>query len=66
MQLSVGTQLVRVAVMLYVLWLLSGLLLLIWIVGVAGALALGNGIHVLLAVAICAIAVTLFARPHVI
>ena len=50
--------------MLYLMWVLSGFLLLVWMIGVAGSLALGNGIHILLVAAIGAIGVTLFARPH--
>jgi hypothetical protein len=52
--------------MLYALWMMAAVLLLVWIVGVAAALTLGNTIHLLLAAAIGAIALTLFARPHVV
>jgi hypothetical protein len=52
--------------MLYLLWVLAALLLLVWMIGVAGSLSLGNGIHLLLIAAIVAIAITLFARRSVV
>ena len=50
--------------MLYALWVLAGILLLVWILGVAGVFMVGNGIHLLLLVAILAIVSTLFTRPR--
>ena len=50
--------------MLYALWLLAGILLLLWMIGVAGALPLGNAVHFLLLAAIFAIMATLFTRPR--
>ncbi len=52
--------------MLYALWILAGVLLLVWMLGVAGALAMGNGVHFLLLIAILAIASSLFTRPRTI
>jgi hypothetical protein len=50
--------------MLYALWILAGLMLLFWIIGVAGAFNVGSGIHVLLLAAILAVTSTLFTRPR--
>jgi hypothetical protein len=52
--------------MLYALWVVAGVLLLVWMLGVAGAIAVGNGIHLLLVVAILAVMSSLFTRPRVI
>jgi hypothetical protein len=52
--------------MLYVLWVLAGVLLLVWMWGVAGAVAVGNGIHFLLLIAILAIVASLVTRPRTI
>jgi hypothetical protein len=52
--------------MLYVLWILAGVLLLLWMLGVAGALALGSGVHLLLIVAVLAVVATLFTRPRLV
>jgi hypothetical protein len=52
--------------MLYLLWVVAALLLLVWMIGVAGSLSLGNGIHLLLVAAIVAIGITLLARPRVV
>ena len=52
--------------MLYALWIVAGLLLLIWMCGVAGTIAVGSGIHALLLLAILAIAASLFTRPRTI
>ena len=51
--------------MLYALWVVAGVLLLVWMLGVAGALAVGNGIHFLLLIAILAVVSSLFTRPRV-
>jgi preprotein translocase subunit SecY len=52
--------------MLYALWVVAGVLLLVWMCGVAGAFAVGNGIHFLLLVAILAVVSSLFTRPRTI
>lgn len=52
--------------MLYALWVVAGILLLVWMCGVAGAFAVGNGIHFLLLVAILAVVSSLFTRPRTI
>jgi hypothetical protein len=52
--------------MLYVLWVLAGVLLLVWMCGVAGAIAVGNGIHFLLLIAVLAVVASLFSRPRTI
>jgi hypothetical protein len=50
--------------MLYALWVVAGLLLLIWMCGVAGTFAVGSSIHALLFLAILALVATLFTRPR--
>ncbi len=52
--------------MLYALWVLAGVLLFLWMLGVAGAISVGNGVHLLLVVAIVAISFSLFTRPRTI
>jgi hypothetical protein len=52
--------------MLYALWVVAGILLLVWMCGVAGAFAVGNGIHFALIVAILAVMSSLFTRPRTI
>lgn len=52
--------------MLYALWIIAGVLLLVWMLGVAGAFVVGNGIHLLLIVAVLAVVSTLFTRPRLI
>ncbi|HEX9103591.1 MAG TPA: hypothetical protein VF997_15370 [Polyangia bacterium] len=52
--------------MLYALWVVAGVLLLVWMCGVAGALAVGNGIHFALLIAILAVVASLFTRPRTI
>jgi hypothetical protein len=52
--------------MLYTLWVLAGVLLLVWMCGVAGAFAVGNAIHFVLLIAILAIMASLFTRPRII
>jgi Family of unknown function (DUF5670) len=52
--------------MLYVLWIVAGVLLLVWMCGVAGALPVGNAIHFLLLIAILAVVFSLFTRPRTI
>jgi hypothetical protein len=52
--------------MLYALWVVAGVLVLVWMMGVAGAFAIGNGLHFLLLVAILAVMSSLFTRPHVV
>jgi preprotein translocase subunit SecY len=52
--------------MLYALWIVAGVLLLVWMCGVAGAFAVGNGIHFALLLAILAVVSSLFTRPRTI
>jgi hypothetical protein len=52
--------------MLYALWVLAGVLLFLWMLGVAGTFAMGNGVHFLLLIAILAIASSFFTRPRTI
>jgi cellobiose-specific phosphotransferase system component IIC len=53
--------------LLYALWVVSGLMLLLWIVGVAGAFTMGATVHLLLLAAVVAVMATLVApRPRVI
>lgn len=52
--------------MLYALWVVAGVLILVWMTGVAGAFAVGNGIHFLLLVAMLALMSSLFTRPRTI
>jgi hypothetical protein len=50
--------------MLYALWVVAGVLLLVWMLGVAGTFNIGNGIHFVLLVAILAVVSSLFTRPR--
>lgn len=50
--------------MLYLMWMTAGVLLLLWMIGVAGAIPIGNGVHFLLVAAIVAVMATLFTRPR--
>ncbi len=52
--------------MLYALWVLAGILLFLWMLGVAGTLAMGNAVHFLLLLAIAAVMASLFTRPRVV
>lgn len=52
--------------MLYVLWIVAGILLLVWLAGVAGTFAVGSGIHFLLLAAVLAVVSSLFTRPRVV
>jgi hypothetical protein len=52
--------------MLYALWVVAGVLLLVWMIGVAGAFMVGNAIHFVLLLAILAIVSSLFTRPRTI
>ena len=52
--------------MLYALWLVAGVLLLVWMCGVSGAFAVGNGIHFALVIAVLAVVSSLFTRPRTI
>jgi hypothetical protein len=65
-RIALGTVFVIIPGMLYALWVLSGMMLLLWIVGVAGALPIGGAVHVLLLGAIAAVTATLVARPRVV
>ena len=61
-----GTRFVAVRDMLFALWILASVLVLVWMCGVAGVLALGNGVHLALLVAILAVVSSLFTRPRTI
>jgi preprotein translocase subunit SecY len=50
--------------MLYVSWMMAGLMLLLWVAGVASAVPVGNSVHLLLLAAMMAVATTLVARPR--
>jgi hypothetical protein len=50
--------------MLYLLWTLAGALVLLWLLGIAGAFTVGSWIHLLLVAAVLAVVATLFTRPH--
>lgn len=50
--------------LLYALWIIAGILLLVWLAGVAGAFTVGSGIHLLLLVAVLAVVSSLFTRPR--
>jgi hypothetical protein len=52
--------------MLYALWVIAGLLLFLWMLGVAGTVAVGSSVHLLLLLAILAIVASLFTRPRTI
>ncbi len=52
--------------MLYALWVVAGVLLLAWMLGVAGAYPVGNEVHLLLLIAILAVVSSLFTRPRTI
>lgn len=52
--------------LLYALWIVAGILLLVWLLGIAGAFTAGASIHVLLLAAVLAIVATLFTRPRVV
>jgi hypothetical protein len=61
-----GTRLEHAETMLYALWVVAGISLLVWMLGVGGAITVGNGIHFLLLVAILAVMSSLFTRPRTI
>jgi hypothetical protein len=50
--------------MLYLLWVIAGILLILWLLGVVGAFAVGSWIHVLLLLAVVSVVVSLFTRPR--
>jgi hypothetical protein len=52
--------------MLYAVWIVAGVLLLLWMCGVAGTFAIGNAIHFALLIALLAIVSSLFTRPRTI
>jgi hypothetical protein len=52
--------------MLYLMWMTAGVLLFLWMIGVAGAIPMGNAVHFLLIAAIMAVMATLFTRPRTI
>lgn len=56
--------LVLKAGMLYVLWVMAALLLLVWMIGMAGSIAVGSAVHLLLLAAVLAVGATLVTRPR--
>jgi hypothetical protein len=50
--------------MLYLLWALAGVLVLLWLLGIAGTFAAGGWIHLFLLLAVVAVAASLFSRPR--
>ncbi|MCU1280598.1 MAG: hypothetical protein JWM53_4144 [bacterium] len=52
--------------MLYALWVVAGVLVLVWMCGVAGAIPVGNSIHFALLIAVLAVVSSLFTRPRTI
>jgi hypothetical protein len=49
--------------MLFLLWVMAGVLVLLWLMGVAGAFAVGSWIHLLLVAAVLSVVASLFTRP---
>jgi hypothetical protein len=49
---------------LYAIWAVAGTLVLLWLLGVTGALALGGWVHGLLILAMLTMAMSLFSRPR--
>jgi hypothetical protein len=52
--------------MLYASWILAGILLLLWLAGVSGAIAVGSWINLLLVFAVLLVVASLFTRPRVV
>jgi hypothetical protein len=50
--------------MLYLLWAISGALLVLWLLAVGGALVTSGWIHTLLLAALLALAATVFTTPR--
>jgi hypothetical protein len=54
----------RIEMSLYVVWTLAGTLVLMWLLGVTGVLAVGAWVHILLIAAVGFISMTVFTRPR--
>ena len=52
--------------LLYALWTVASLLMLVWLLGVAGAFAVGSTINFLLLVSVMLVMGSLFTRPRTI
>ena len=52
--------------MLYALWIAASLLVLVWMLGVAGAFTVGSAINFLLLTAVMLVMASLFTRPRTI
>jgi hypothetical protein len=52
--------------MLYLLWVVAGILVLLWLLGVAGTFAAGGWVHLLLVAAVIAVLASLFTRPRMV
>jgi hypothetical protein len=51
---------------LYALWTVAGTFVLIWLLGVTGAIVAGPWVHLLLVAAVGLVASTVFTRPQTI
>jgi hypothetical protein len=51
---------------LYALWTVAGTFVLIWLLGVTGAVTVGPWVHALLVAAVALLASTVFTRPRTI
>jgi hypothetical protein len=51
---------------LYAIWTVAGTFVLLWLLGVTGAVALGGWVHVLLIAAMATMSLSLFSRPRTI
>jgi hypothetical protein len=52
--------------MLYALWIAASLMVLIWMLGVAGVFTVGSAINFLLVTAVMLVMASLFTRPRTI
>ena len=52
--------------LLYALWTVASVLMLVWLLGVAGAFAVGSTINFLLVVSVLLVMASLFTRPRTI
>jgi hypothetical protein len=52
--------------LLYALWTVASLLVLVWLLGVAGAFTVGSAINLLLLAAVLLLMASLFSRPRTI
>jgi hypothetical protein len=49
---------------LYALWTVAGTLVVVWLLGISGAFAVGPWIHLMLVAAVGLMATSLFSRPR--